>query len=378
MCAAEAARGPIMFARQFANDRDASILAYAIVDTVREPFIVLDHDHRVVAANRSFYLTFAVGPNEAQGRLVYELGDGEWDIPELRAHLRRVSLEQDTTKDCEIEHNFTDVGRRILRLNARKMLCEAESQANILLGIEDITSRRALEREDHELLRQKDVQLKEQQHRVANSLQIIASILMIKANSVESEDARRLLHDAHSRVVSVAAIQRHLEAFDARGTIELGPYLNKLCEALSQAMIGDHTPISLTVCGEGTVATCRKAESVGLIVTELVINSLKHAFDQSTTDGRIDVSYGASGTDWKLTIADNGVGRPLGVLGRPKAGLGTSIVKALAKQLDARVVTSSNEHGTTVSIVHATFGAAAPISLSKTRSEVTTSSVPSI
>jgi chemotaxis protein methyltransferase CheR len=92
-----------------------------------------------------------------------------------------------------------------------------------------------------------------------------------------------------------------------------------------------------------------------LIVTELVINALKHAFNETTKDGQIAVSYEVFGTDWKLSVADNGIGKPDGVFAQPKTGLGTGIVKALAKQLDSQVVTLSGPKGTTVSVTHATF-----------------------
>ena len=102
----------------------------------------------------------------------------------------------------------------------------------------------------------------------------------------------------------------------------------------------------------------RDAESIGLIVTELVINSLKHAFNQTTKDGAISVSYDVSGTDWQLAVSDNGCGKPDGVFAQPKTGLGTGVVNALAKQLDAQVVTVSGALGTKVSVTHATFAAA--------------------
>ena len=92
-----------------------------------------------------------------------------------------------------------------------------------------------------------------------------------------------------------------------------------------------------------------------LIVTELVINALKHAFDEKTKDGQITVAYDVAGTDWKLSVVDNGMGKPDGVFAQPKSGLGTGIVKALAKQLDSQVVTSSGPNGTTVLLTHATF-----------------------
>ena len=122
-------------------------------------------------------------------------------------------------------------------------------------------------------------------------------------------------------------------------------------------MIGDNRAISLKVNGKGGSATSRDAESLGLIVTELVINSLKHAFSENAKDGQITVTYDVAGTDWQLSIADNGVRKPDGVFVQPKTGLGTGIVKALAKQLDAQLVTSSGPQGTTVTITHATFAA---------------------
>jgi chemotaxis protein methyltransferase CheR len=137
--------------------------------------------------------------------------------------------------------------------------------------------------------------------------------------------------------------------------MDMQPYLTKLCEALAHSMIGEDQHILLRVLGQGGRATCRDAESLGLIVTELVINALKHAFKPGTTDGQISVSYEVSGTDWKLSVVDNGIGKPDGVFAQPKTGLGTGIVKALAKQLDSQVVIQSGPEGTAVSVTHATF-----------------------
>ena len=99
----------------------------------------------------------------------------------------------------------------------------------------------------------------------------------------------------------------------------------------------------------------REAESIGLITTELVMNSLKHAFPRADTKGQIIITYEINGTDWELSVADNGIGKPDGVFAQSKTGLGTSIVKALAQQLGARVETLADHAGTTVSVTHATF-----------------------
>jgi two-component sensor histidine kinase len=345
------------FRKQFTDVQDACALAHAIVDTVRVPLVVLDQDLRVVAASRSFYLKFGGSPDETEGKLLYQLGAGEWDIPRLRVLLGKIIPEHGAMEDYEVEHEFSGLGRRTFSLNARKVFYEVDTHTNILLGIEDITERRALEGEKEELLRQKGVLLEELQHRVANSLQIIAAIILMKAKTVDSDDTRRHLKDAHERVLSVAAVQQCLHGAAGSGPVELVPYLTKLCDALSHSMIGDNRTISLRVRGKEGTASCRDAESLGLIVTELVINSLKHAFNEKTKSGMISVTYDVSGTDWKLSIADNGTGKPDGVFAQPKTGLGTSIVKALAKQLDAQMVTLSGPRGTTVTITHATFAA---------------------
>jgi chemotaxis protein methyltransferase CheR len=85
------------------------------------------------------------------------------------------------------------------------------------------------------------------------------------------------------------------------------------------------------------------------------MNALKHAFPDEKTNGRIVVGFETAGADWKLSVSDDGVGKPDGVFAQPKAGLGTGIVKALAKQLDAQVITLGERKGTVVTVTHATF-----------------------
>jgi two-component sensor histidine kinase len=350
------------FWEQFGAITDAWALAQGIVDTVREPVLVLDKDLRVIAASRSFYSAFKVSPEDTNGRLLYALGDGQWDIPKLRVLLEKIIPEQGVMEGYEVEHEFPGLGSRTVCLNARQVFYEGGAGTTILLGMEDVTERRILEREKDELLREKDGLLREKetlleelQHRIANSLQIIASIILMKARVVQSEETRFHLEDAHKRVLSIAAVQKQLHASGASGAIEIVPYLSKLCESLAHSMIGDTRPISLKVVGEGGIATSRQAESLGLIVTELVMNALKHAFPGDKAKGRITVAYDVIGTNWKLSISDTGIGKPDGGFAQGKSGLGTGIVKALAHQLDAQVETLAGPEGTTVSITHATF-----------------------
>ncbi len=328
-------------------------LAEAIVDTVREPLVVLDRDLRVIAASRSFYGTFAAEPRNTQGRKLYELGDGQWNIPALRTVLEDVIPKHRTVEAYEVEHEFPTIGRRVMLLNARQVFDEDGAGSALLLAIEDVTQRRDTEREKDELLRQKEVLLQEMQHRVANSLQIIASILLLKARTVQSEEICLHLHDAHQRVMSVATVQQQLQASGLNESIEIGPYLSKLCDSLAKSMVGDRRPVSIKVQATSGRATSSEAVSLGLIVTELVINALKHAFPSGET-GEILVGYDARGPGWTLSVSDNGAGSGDVSAERPHTGLGTSIVEALARQLDAIVQQPSGPKGTTVSIVAVT------------------------
>ena len=327
-------------------------LAEAIVDTVREPLVVLDRDLRVIAASRSFYRTFVVEPQDTQGRRLYELGDGQWNIPALRTVLEDIIPRHRTVEAYEVEHEFPTIGRRVMLLNARRVFDKDGSTAALLLAIEDVTQRREAEREKDELLRQKEVLLEEMQHRVANSLQIIASILLLKARTVQSEEIRLHLHDAHQRVMSVATVQQQLQASGLNESIEIGPYLCKLCDSLAKSMVGDRLPVSIKVQATSGKAVSEEAVSLGLIVTELVINALKHAFP-SGEEGEILVSYDAQHSGWRLSVSDNGSGSKQAINERPRSGLGTTIVEALAQQLEATVQKSDGPQGTTVSIIAA-------------------------
>jgi two-component sensor histidine kinase/PAS domain-containing protein len=333
--------------RQFEESR---AFAQAIVDTVREPFLVLDHDLRVLAASRSFYSAFKVSPEDTQDRLLYTLGDGQWDIPKLHLLLENIVPEHGVMEGYEVEHEFPGLGQRTMLLNARQVFYEGGTHTTILLGIEDITAKQILEREKDELLREKDVLLEELQHRTANSLQIIASIILMKARAVKSDETRLHLEDAHKRVLAIAAVQKQLHASAASGSVDVAPYLANLCETLATSMIGDSRPILLKVTAKAGSVTSRQAESLGLIVTELVMNALKHAFPADRVAGQISVVYDVAGDDWTLSVSDNGVGKSTVAIVKVRSG--TGIVKALSHQLDAKVETVIGLHGTSVSIVH--------------------------
>lgn len=127
------------------NQTTSRELSNDIIDTVREPLIVLDKDLRVVSAGSSFYELFKVQPENTVGKLIYDLGNKQWDIPKLRELLEDILPQKAAFDNYEVEHNFATIGRRIMLLNARRIPRPPEEPKVILLAIEDITERKGLE-----------------------------------------------------------------------------------------------------------------------------------------------------------------------------------------------------------------------------------------
>jgi two-component system CheB/CheR fusion protein len=123
--------------------QEARIYAESIIDTVREPFVILDKDLKVLSTNRSFYSTFKVTPDETVGNLIYDIGDRQWDIPKLRELLEKIIPMNTQFQDFEIEQEFHNIGLKAMLLNACRL--KLESSNMILLAIEDITERKKLE-----------------------------------------------------------------------------------------------------------------------------------------------------------------------------------------------------------------------------------------
>jgi chemotaxis protein methyltransferase CheR len=238
----------------------------------------------------------------------------------------------------------------------------------VLLAIKDITERRIVEQEkqkllEHteELLEQQRTLLREMQHRIANSLQIIASILLLKAGSVSSEETKNELRAAHQRVMSVAAVQSHLHASEGIEEIEMGPYLAKLSAGLASSMVGPRQDVEIVAAASDGALPSSHAVSVGLIVTELIMNAIKYAFPQARTAARIRVTFEKAQSDWKLTVSDNGGGRLRGDDSKSPTGLGTALIAALAKQLDAQISETSSPRGLAVAVTRSTFDSHMPV-----------------
>ena len=148
----------------------AQAYAESIVDTVREPLLILRADLRIQSVSRSFYRTFRVTPQETEGCLIYELGDGQWDIPALRDLLENILPQNTRFDDFEVTHDFPGLGVRTMILNARRLYREGNHTQFLLLAIEDVTERRAREAERQALIDRLNAELMHQA-RIARALQ---------------------------------------------------------------------------------------------------------------------------------------------------------------------------------------------------------------
>lgn len=327
----------------------------ALIAASQAPQILLDDTLKVIAVSKSFCTAFHLSLEAVVGKHLGDLGQGEWNVPQL------ISLLNATVAGkAEIDAYEMDLlrdGKKPARLlvNAHKLSYFDASNLRLLVAVTDVTTAKLAEKIRVELASENQLLMQELQHRVANSLQIIASVLMQSARNVQSDDARKYIRDAHHRVMSIATLQKQLAASPVH-EVQLRSYFKDLCASIGASMIADPNHMTLVATVDDSVTSADVSVSLGLIVTELVINALKHAFPQPGEEDRITVDYLSKGEDWTLSVGDNGVGMKSGGA-EPKPGLGTGIVEALSKHLDATVTVTDQNPGTLVSIVHDDTGA---------------------
>ncbi len=139
--------------------QDALDYTKSIINTVRNPLIILQDDLTVALANRSFYQVFKVNPEETEDQHIYDLGNHQWDIPKLRELLEDILPKTTSFDNFEVEHVFPDIGKKIMLLNACRIYLEANRTKLIILTIEDITERKKID-ELHKKIRELETRLK--------------------------------------------------------------------------------------------------------------------------------------------------------------------------------------------------------------------------
>jgi PAS domain S-box-containing protein len=194
----------------------SKVVALDLVETVREGLVVLEPDLTIRFANRSFYRTFEVAPEDTVGQKAYELGNGQWDIPKLRTALKTIISGRTTIEAFEVDQFLPSIGRRTMLLNARKVYRPGNKIQQILLAIEDVTERVRLEREYAIAHERFGMLMQELTRRVKNSLQSIAAMVMIEARNHKSGEGKAALERVSHRIDALG--QLYFQAKPPSGT----------------------------------------------------------------------------------------------------------------------------------------------------------------
>ena len=288
-------------------------LAYeaSIVDTVREPMLVLDNTLRVRTASHAFYQTFRVSSNETEGQFIYDLGDGQWNIPALRTLLEDVLPEQKSFRDFEVAHDFPTLGRRVMLLNGRKLLRDGNKTELVLLAIEDVTERKRLE---EELVRSnEDMQrfayvaahdLRSPLNAALNMCKLAARRLEGRADNEEA----RLVALSVENLERLSSLMQDILSYSEMGYAPQQRVLVTLEEPLKIALLNLEHHIKENKA-EVTVGTLPLVPAdrtqMVMVFQNLIGNAIKY---RRKDVPRIHIKAVQEGTAWRLSVNDNGEG----------------------------------------------------------------------
>ena len=311
---------------------DARGYAESIVSTVREPLLVLNADLHIETANHSFYKMFQVEPRETEGRFIYDLGDGQWNIPALKTLLGEIISRNSAFDDFEVSHDFETIGPRTMLLNARRFPAEGKWEL-ILLAIVDITERKRLEQERAGMLRaaeaskaraeedsakladadiQKNQFLAMLAHELRNPLAAVRNAVEVATRSGSKEDlewsrdvtARQVGNFAHliNDLLDVARItegkiQLRKEFIDAM------PVIRHAIESVKPIIAERKHELLLSF-----TTTDLHLEADSTRVEQILVNLLTNAAKYTPTGGRIQLIVGIEGNAMIFRVRDNGLG----------------------------------------------------------------------
>jgi len=312
-----------------------------IVETVREPLIVLDSDLRVRSANRSFYKSFKVTPEETIGNLIYDLGNRQWDIPRLRTLLEDILPKNNKFDDYEVEHVFSNIGHKIMLLNARRIIHNEKGSQMILLAIEDITKFRKLERERENIL---SMFAHDMKNPAVTSEGFLSRLILGKAGTL-TEEQQNYLEIIHSELNKLSELISDFLQFSRFEAIEYKPFcalfnieeeIRKNIEAEQVEAEKKEIIIDLERAGAIMPVVNADAAMVNSVIRNLLVNAIKN----TDPGGAITVKISDRGNEILVSVKDTGIGIPENYMpyifdafyraGSSKgSGLGLSIAKTI-------------------------------------------------
>ena len=303
--------------------------AESIINTIREPLIVLDQDLRVLSVSRSFYEVFKVKPEETVGQLIYDLGNKQWDIPKLRELLETILPQKATFDNYQVEHDFATIGRRIMLLNARQIHRVLGKERIILLAIEDITERREIENgleEAHEELKALATELERVARVKSEFLANMSHELRTPLNSINGfsevlyDETFGPLNEKQKKYVNnVLTSGKHLlllinqildmakvEAGKMKLTLSSLPMQSILNEiSLLVADIVNKKKLQMSIEIDEDLSNIEADE---LKIKEIIFNLLSNAIKFTPEGGKIGMRAKKAGSEIEITVWDTGVG----------------------------------------------------------------------
>jgi two-component system CheB/CheR fusion protein len=255
----------------------------AIVETINQPLLVLAANLTVVGANRAFYTLFRVTPEETRSRLVYELGHRQWDLPPLRLLLEQLLPKDQQITDFEVRADFESIGRRHMRLNARRLVRSGDRPDLILLAIDDVTER--VKTEAH-----RDLLVRELSHRVKNTL---ATVQAIAAKGLQQSSTLEAFRKSFEGRLLALARSHELFTNDNWSGAEIGQLVR---QALGAYAANDDSRIAAD--GSRVILPPQPSVTLLLVLHELTTNAIKYGA-LSQKDGRVAVT-------WRLEDGDGG------------------------------------------------------------------------
>jgi chemotaxis protein methyltransferase CheR len=320
------------------------LLAQDIVATSREPLLVLDERLTVLMASRSFGAAFDIDEEAIVGLPLVRIANGRLNIPPLTEQLARVLSGEATIEDFEVRQDTASSPRTFL-LHASALGRDGSEVRRLMLTMEDVTERRRIKADCEDAIRRAGDMVVELNHRAMNSFAMIGAILSMEARLQQDELCRAAFSRMQSRISSIAHLYRTLGRGQSSEAIGADEYLQTIVDNLIASLGDPSCKVEASLSIHKVLLPVRLAVPVGLIVNEIVTNSLKHAF-AGRTHGRISVELAPAGEHHVLRISDNG--RGIDTSARSASGLGRRLSEAFAQQLRGTVEHTSGPDGTMV------------------------------
>jgi PAS domain S-box-containing protein len=319
-----------------------------LVENLREGIWVIDKDAYTTLVNPAMAEMLGYTVEEMEGKHLFELMD------EAGVKIARQKLEQ-RKRGIQEQHDFEflrkDGSRVYTSLETSPITDEEGNYIGALAGVMNITERVQAEERLKAALMEKEVLLKEIHHRVKNNLQVISSLLYLQSQYVQDQKSFEIMEESQHRIRSMVLVHEQLYQSRDLSRIDFGEYIRKLVTDLFRSYGVNWDIISLKINVEDILLGIDTAIPCGLIVHELVSNSLKHAFPDEA-EGEIGIEFYTEGNRLTLRVFDNGVGLPKDLDFRNTDSMGLQLVRTLTRQLEGTIKLASSG-GTEFSITFA-------------------------